>query len=125
MGRLCELAACGRTDTTRCHGTYLCPTCRPLIEQPVAERLAEPRPPQLAKGTPVVWAGQTGAWILHEYEDDHTAWIHRPGIRMLPTVGRPGGGLVDLAPYAREPEHMELVPVAELRPAVVALAGGA
>lgn len=75
------------------------------------------------RGDAVVWGGQTGAWIVQGFEDDETAWIHRPGVRMIPMVARPGSGLVDLAPYRLEPEHAELVAVAELRPAVEAKGG--
>ena len=124
MSRTCELAACGRGGATKCGTAYLCPDCAPRIEALTAEYLAEtPRPP-FTEGAPVVWAGQSGAWLVHAYENDWTVWIYRPGTRMIPVVGRPGSGLVDLAPWRREPEHAELVPVAELLPAV-ALAGGA
>lgn len=121
MSRTCELAGCTRTDTTRCGGAHLCPDCRPRIEALTAELLAEARPAAFVEGDPVVWAGQTGAWLVHGYEDDETVWIHRPGVPMIPMVARPGSGLVDLAPYRLEPEHAELVAVAELWPAV---AGG-
>lgn len=123
MSRSCELAGCGRGNATRCGTAYLCPTCRPGIEALTAELLAETRPPAYVEGSAVVWAGQTGAWILHGYEDDHSAWIYRPGVRMVPVVGRSAGGWIDLNPGRREPEHMELAEVTELRPAVEAKGG--
>lgn len=128
MSRTCELAGCGRTDATAhsaCGTVYACPPCWASIEQATAELLAETRPPAFAVGDPVVWAGHTGAWILHGYEDDWTAWIHRPGVRMIPVVGRSVGGWIPIGPDRREPEHAELVPIAELRPAVETPAGGA
>lgn len=127
MSRTCELAGCTRTDATAhsaCGTIYACPTCWTGIEQTTAELLEETRPPAYAKGDAVVWGGQTGAWIVQGMEDDETAWIHRPGVRMIPMVARPASGWIDLAPYRLEPEHAELVAVAELRPAVTT-GGGA
>lgn len=66
-------------------------------------------------GDTVTWAGQP--WIVQDWEDDDTVWIHRPDARTFPTIARPGSGLADLAGWREEPEHAELVAVAELLPA--------
>lgn len=127
MSRTCELPGCARTDATAhsaCGTFYACPTCWAGIEQATTELLEETRPPAYVEGSAVVWAGQTGAWIVQGFEDDETAWIHRPGVRMIPTIDRNSGGMVDLGGWRDEPEHAELVAVAELRPAVTT-GGGA
>ncbi|TDD45402.1 hypothetical protein E1286_24095 [Nonomuraea terrae] len=71
-------------------------------------------------GDTVTWNGIDGIWIVRGYEDDDTVWIHRPDVRMVPTIGRNGGGMVDLAGWRDEPAHEELVAIADLRPFEVA-----
>lgn len=73
-----------------------------------------------APGDTVVWRGMGGTWIVRGWEDDDTVWIHRPDVRMVPMIGRNGGGMVDLIGWRDEPEHEELVFVVELRSAEAA-----
>lgn len=68
-------------------------------------------------GDTVTQRGTDGVWIVQGYEDDDTVWIHRPDVRMFPTIGRSGGGMVDLAGWRDEPEQSELAAIAALRPA--------
>ncbi|GAA2861004.1 hypothetical protein [Nonomuraea rubra] len=68
------------------------------------------------EGDTVTWDGVDGTWIVSSYEDDDTVWIHRPDVRMVPTIGRNSGGWVDLAGWRERPEHEELVAVAALHP---------
>ncbi|MEU8362363.1 hypothetical protein AB0C27_40725 [Nonomuraea sp. NPDC048882] len=68
-------------------------------------------------GDTVTHNGTDGTWIFQQWEDDDTAWIHRPDARTFPAIGRAGSGLTDLAGWRDEPEESVLVAVAELRPA--------
>ncbi|WP_101791099.1 hypothetical protein [Nonomuraea indica] len=68
-------------------------------------------------GDPVIKDSDDGVWIVRSYEDDDTVWVHRPDVRMVPSIGRNAGGWVDLAGWRDEPEHEELVAVAALHPA--------
>ncbi|MGI5286583.1 hypothetical protein ACQEVF_25045 [Nonomuraea polychroma] len=65
----------------------------------------------------VTWDGHDGTWVVRSYEDDDTVWIHRPDVRMVPAIGRNGGGMVDLVGWRDVPEREELVAIAALRPA--------
>lgn len=67
-------------------------------------------------GDTVTWNGIDGAWTIQGYEDDDTVWIARTDVRMVPTIGRTSGGMVDLAGWQDRPEHEELVAIADLRP---------
>jgi hypothetical protein len=69
-----------------------------------------------ADGDAVTWDGSDGTWVVRDYEDDDTVWIHRPDVRMVPMIGRNGGGMVDLVGWRDEPEHQELAAIAALRP---------
>ena len=92
MSRTCELAGCGRGGATKCGTAYLCPGCAPRIEALTAEYLAETPPPPFAEGTVVVWAGQSGAWILvgtGQREPEHAELV--PVAALRPAVEAKGG----------------------------------
>ncbi|MFD9950855.1 hypothetical protein ACFWYW_19735 [Nonomuraea sp. NPDC059023] len=69
-----------------------------------------------APGATVTRDGTDGTWIVQDWEDYDTVWVHRPDARMFPTIGRSSAGLVDLSGWREEPEDSELVAVADLRP---------
>lgn len=96
-----------------------------LVEQAARDHQAAEHGEQTwkpADGDAVTWNSTDGMWIVRGYEDDDTVWIHRPDVRMVPMIGRNGGGMVDLAGWRDEPEHQELVAIAALRPAEQAAA---
>lgn len=85
------------------------------VPEEALERVATAWAP--TEGDVVTRPGTDETWVVRSYEDDDFVWVHRPDVRMVPMIGRNTATMVDLVGWRDEPEHEELVAIADLSPA--------